>query len=75
MVFWNLCKSGFEKEYDFGVVDFGVVITGDLMDDKTREPSMGTGDLINDESIKPSLMIVNLMDDEEREPSIILSSP
>lgn len=46
----SLWKNWLEKAYDFGVVYFGVVVTGDLMDDEARKPSMTTGNVIDDET-------------------------
>lgn len=65
--FWHLFENGSEKEYDFGVVDFGVVMAGDLLDDKATEPSMATGDMIDDKARDLFSMNGDLMVDEERE--------
>ncbi len=62
LIFWYLCKNSLKKEYDFGVfdfcdVDFGVIMTGDSMDDKEGETFMATRDLIDDKAIEPYLIM------------------
>lgn len=61
-------KNFFEK-----VHDFGVVMIGNLIDDKTREPSTPTWDLINHEVSEPSLKNEDLIENKKRLVSNIIT--